>query len=78
MLQSIYPTLAVVSVAGRLFSGWLIDRITQRNVMWIGLLMQAGGLFLVSIMKTDFLAYVVALLIGKNKKLKKLKKMKKV
>jgi MFS family permease len=64
MLQSIYPTLAVVSVAGRLLSGWLIDRITQRNVMWIGLLMQAGGLGLVSVMKTDFLAYFVALLIG--------------
>lgn len=68
MLQSIYPTLAIVSVGGRLFSGWLIDRITQRNVMWIGLLMQAGGLFLVSIMKTDFLAYVVAFLIGTLKK----------
>ena len=70
MLQSIYPTLAIVSVGGRLFSGWLIDRITQRNVMWIGLLMQAGGLFLVSIMKTDFLAYVVAFLIGTLKKQK--------
>ena len=64
MLQSIYPTLAVVSVAGRLFSGWLIDKIGQRHVMWMGLLMQSGGLALVSIMKTDALAYIVALLIG--------------
>ena len=64
VLSTIYPTLAVVSVVGRLFSGWLIDRISQRHVMWIGLVMQSLGLALVPVMTTDVLAYAVALLIG--------------
>mmetsp|Transcript_46657 Transcript_46657/g.73040 ORF Transcript_46657/g.73040 Transcript_46657/m.73040 type:complete len:374 (+) Transcript_46657:66-1187(+) len=62
--QSIYPTLAFVSIGGNLFSGWLIDRITQRHVMWIGLAMHAAGLAMVSLMTTDALSYVVAFLIG--------------
>ena len=65
VLEYIYPTLAVVSVFGRLFSGWLIDRTSCKFVMVIGLILHSAGLAAVPLMgNNDGLAFMVALLVG--------------
>jgi len=64
-ISTIYPTLAAVSVLGRLFSGWLIDATSQRLVMTIGLFLQSMGLALIPfIFRGKMIAYIVAMLIG--------------
>ncbi len=65
IINTIYPLLAVVSVAGRLLSGWFIDRAGCRRVMVVGLVLHAMGLALVpSMHESDGIAFAVALLVG--------------
>ena len=65
IINTIYPLLAVVSVGGRLLSGWFIDRAGCRRVMVVGLLLHAMGLALVPSMHlSDGIAFAVALLVG--------------
>jgi len=78
-VSTLYPMLAVVSVVGRLFSGWLIDATSQRHVLSIGLVLHSMGLAMVPVMMTpniidphnifnskNILPYAVALLIGSS------------
>lgn len=82
VVSTLYPLIAVVSVVGRLYSGWLIDATSQKHVMSLGLFLQSLGLVLVPVMMMlprsttandsstwdirTVLAYLVALLMGSS------------
>lgn len=65
VMQTIYPVMAIISVIGRLFSGWLIDKTSCQLVMIVGLILHSAGLAMVPLMgHNDGLAFIVSLLIG--------------
>ena len=56
--------IGIVSIAGRLGSGWLTDRISRRTATILSILLQAGALFLLAWTRQTGMFYLFAVVYG--------------